>query len=109
MQQRKRALAVLITATLLASAASAMENDKSMVPYDRDPGAAVGAALINIVYLPVRIMTTFIGAEFAGIVGLFTGGNVRAANDTFDLVNGSQVITPKMLDGKEQFHWNAYD
>ena len=110
MRQWKRGLAVLATAALLATAAAAEEQkDLSVAPHDRDPGAAVGAALINIVYMPVRIITTFLGAEFAGFVGFFTGGNVRAADDTFDLVNGSQVITPKMLDGQEQYHWNAYD
>jgi hypothetical protein len=110
MRQWRLAAAVCATVALLATAAVAEEQkDLSVAPHDRDPGAAVSAALINIVYMPVRIMTTFVGAEFAGIVGFFTGGNVHAADDTFDLVNGSQVITPKMLDGKEAYHWNAYD
>jgi len=110
MRQWRRGLMVIAVATLLAQAARAepILHDPSVEPRDRNPRAAISAALINVVFMPVRIMTTFIGAEFAGLVGFLTGGNENAANDVFDLVNGSQVVTPKMLEGEEQFHINAY-
>jgi hypothetical protein len=110
MRQAKRAMAAALMVILLAGAARAQNHqDPNDEGHERDPGAAVGAALINIVYMPLRIVTTFLGAEFAGFVGFMTGGDVRAANDTFDLVNGSQIVTPDMLDGKEPFHVNGYD
>jgi hypothetical protein len=109
MRQWKRGMVAIATVTLLATSVGAMDNDPSVAPHDRHPGVAISAALLNVLYMPLRIVTTFIGAEFAGIVGLLTGGNVHAADDTFDLVNGSQVITPKMLEGKEAFHVSAYD
>jgi len=110
MRQWKPMAAIVVTATLLATAAMA-GSDPSMEDHghERDPGAAIGAAFINVVYMPVRIITTFLGAELAGFVGFMTAGNVDAANDTFDLVNGSQIVTPEMLDGKEPFHVNGYD
>ena len=109
MRQWKRGVVAMATVALLATSVGAIENDLSVAPRDRDPRAAISAALLNVVYMPVRIMTTLLGAEFAGFVGFFTGGNVDAANDTFDLVNGSQVITPNMLNGKAPFHLSGYD
>ncbi len=104
----RRYLLTILAALCLASSVTALEDDPSRVPHDRQPRAAITAALMNVVFLPVRLMTTFMGAELAGVTGLLTGGNVRAADDVFDLVNGSQVITPEMLDGKEHFHLSAY-
>jgi hypothetical protein len=106
----RRVLTILLALTCLAAPLRAEEvlDDPTIVKRDRNPGTALGAMAINIVYLPLRFTTTFLGAELAGLTGFFTAGNVDAANDVFDLVNGSQVITPKMLEGQQEFRISAY-
>ncbi|MDX2169678.1 MAG: hypothetical protein SF182_21595 [Deltaproteobacteria bacterium] len=106
----RRLLLIVLAVTCLAAPLLAAEEelDPTVKHRDRSPGTALGAMAINVVYLPLRLATTFMGAELAGITGFFTAGNIDAANDVFDLVNGSQVITPKMLEGKDEFRISAY-
>jgi len=104
----RRLMVTMVAALLLAAPLGAIENDPSRVHRERHPGASVAAALLNVVYLPLRIVTTLIGGGLAGITGFLTAGDEPAANDVFDIFNGSQVITPRMLEGKEDFHWSGY-
>lgn len=106
----RRVLFILLALTCLATPLRAADDglDPTLIHRERHPRAALTALMFNVVFLPVRFATTFVGAELAGLTGFFTAGNVEAANDVFDLVNGSQVITPKMLEGKEEFRISAY-
>jgi hypothetical protein len=106
----RRVLMILLTLTCLAAPLYAEDvlDDPTIKHRERNPRSALTALMMNVVYLPLRFTTTFLGAELAGLTGFFTAGDVDAANDVFDLVNGSQVITPKMLEGEEEFRISAY-
>lgn len=109
--------AVLALGLLVAGGVRAEDAVAPLDPSDQSallgrepqPRAALTAALLNIVFLPVRLPVTIIGAELAGVTGWLTAGNEHAANDVFGLVDGSQVITPAMLEKTERFRVSAYD
>jgi len=66
-----------------------------------DPGTALAAAALNIVFVPVRVGVTAIGAGLGGLTGWLTAGNHEAANSVWYVFDGPQVLQPDMLYGKE--------
>ncbi len=86
-----------------------VDQSDAFLAREPQPRAALTAALMNIVFLPVRLPLTVLGAEIAGLTGFLTAGNEHAANDVFGLVDGTQVITPAILEKKEPFRVSAYD
>jgi len=103
---RKGVVAALL-ATLLATAAVAQE--PAPVVRTHSPGLAATAALINLVYVPTRMMLIAAGGFLGGFTGFITFGDKAAAEGIWGLFDGSAVVTPEMLDGAEKFHWSAYD
>jgi hypothetical protein len=103
---RKGVVAALL-ATLLATAAVAQE--PAPIVRTHNPGLAATAALINIVYVPVRMMVITVGGFLGGFTGFITMGDKEAAAGIFGLFDGSAVVTPEMLEGVEKFRWSAYD
>lgn len=104
---RRLAMAMVMTG-LLASGALAAD-DGFAPPREPQPRAALTATLMNALYLPVRFPITVIGACAAGLTGWLTAGNEHASNDVFGLVDGSQFITPAMLEKRERFSFSRWD
>jgi len=108
--RHKRIAGAALAALLHCGAVSA---DDSMSTAQRhhqpDPGLAIASALLNIVFLPIRLPLTLLGAEFAGLSGFLNAGDEHVADDIFGLVDGTQVITPKVLKGHEPFRVGRYD
>lgn len=113
MRTMRRFTTVCLLLTLLAGSAQAMDDaGEGLGPVDRrpaEPRAAITAALMNVLFLPIRIPVTFLGAHVAGLTGFLTGANRHAADDVFGLVDGTQVITPQMLVERRGFRFSAYD
>lgn len=103
---RTGAAAVLLAAVLSTSAGA---QEPAPIVRSHSPGLAATAALINVVYVPVRIALTTVGGILGGFTGFITFGDKEAAAGIWALTDGSQVITPEMLDGVEPFHWTGYD
>jgi hypothetical protein len=76
--------------------------------YHASPGAVAGAIAINVVYVPVRFAFTVVGAFVGGFEGLISAGNQGAAEKIFGITDGSQVITPAMLEGRERWSFGRY-
>ena len=76
--------------------------------YHPSPGAVLGAVAINIVYVPVRFAFTVLGAFAGGLEGIFSVGDKEATDKIYGLTDGSQVITPAMLEGREQWTFSRY-
>jgi hypothetical protein len=76
--------------------------------YEPSPGAIAGAIAINVVYVPVRFAVTVVGAALGGIEGLISAGNEGAAHDIWGLTDGSQIITPAMLEGRQRWTFSGY-
>jgi ABC-type transport system involved in cytochrome c biogenesis permease subunit len=92
---------------LLASMAAAQE--PAPIVRTHDPALAACAAVIDVVYLPLRLATTLVGGVLGGFVGFITLGDKAAAESIWALSDGSQIVTPEMLEGVEPFHWTGYD
>src|SRR5690349_17803489 len=98
----------MATAVALAMAGSAQAQDYEPV---REPQPRVGlsAMVINAFFVPLRFPVTVAGAALAGATGWLTAGNRHAADDVFGLVDGTQVITPEIIEDRARFSWSAYD
>ena len=106
--QWRRIAGGLTILSLVATGAPAADDELTKTRHYH-PGAALGAAALNLVYLPVRIPVTLVGGLLGGLTGFLTGGDRHAAEDVYGLTDGSQMITPKMLEGRERFRVSAYD
>jgi len=76
--------------------------------YHPSTGAVLGALAINIVYVPVRFAFTVLGAFAGGLEGIFSVGDKEATDKIYGLTDGSQVITPAMLEGRERWTFSRY-
>lgn len=107
MRRLRLILVAMTVMALLASGAWAADDDFTP-PREPQPRAALTATLMNALFLPIRFPITVVGAWTAGLTGFLTAGNQHAADDVFGLVDGSQFITPAMLEKREPFRWNRY-
>lgn len=68
-------------------------------------GISLGAALVNVVYFPVRLAVTVATAEVGGFTGLFTGGDNASASSVWNSTSGQGFITPAILEGRERLRF----
>ena len=107
MRITRSAIIGVLLAALVRSAALAQE--PAPIVRTHNPRLVGTAVLINIVYVPVRLMLTAAGAFLGGFAGFITFGDRAAAESMWGLTDGSMVVTPEMLEGTERFHFSAYD
>jgi hypothetical protein len=79
-----------------------------MEAYEPSVGAVLGSFAINLVYVPVRFAITVVGGVLGGLEGVMSAGDTHAAEKIWQLTNGSQVITPEMLEGRQQWTFSGY-
>ena len=103
----RKGICAAVLAALIGSTARAQEPPP--IVRTHSPGLAVAAATIDLVYLPLRLATTAVGGLLGGVVGFITLGDKAAAESIWLLTDGSQIVTPDMLNGTEPFHWTGYD
>lgn len=106
MRSSQRLLVVVVVAALLATSVSATETMSE--PHKPAPAAALGAAALNVLFVPLRLAVTVVFAELGGITGLLTGGDEQAAKDVWGLVGGRNFLTPAFVAGKEPLHLDSY-
>jgi hypothetical protein len=111
---------ILLTLLVAGAAAAAEQSPMTSGPpyaaddfepteaYAPSAGAMAGAIAINLVYVPVRFAVTVAGAVLGGVEGFISCGDVGAAHEIFGLTDGSQVITPAMLEGRERWTFSGY-
>jgi hypothetical protein len=91
--------------------AEAYPDSKNFQPresYEPSVGAILGAFALNLVYVPVRFAITVVGAGLGGLEGLMSAGDKEAAAQIWKLTDGSQVITPAMLEGRQPWTFSGY-
>jgi len=83
--------------------AGGVRADSMQITEEREPTpfAAIGAAFLNLVFIPIRLGITVIGAELGGITGMLTIGNEEAASDVWRTVKGQNALTPDIMKGRE--------
>jgi hypothetical protein len=108
---RRRIAAMVLVTTMLASSVRAVDLSSDTETREREPNprAALSAVVINMVFLPVRLPLTALGAFLAGFTGFMTFGGKYAADDVFGLVDGTQVIDEHVVEGREPFCIGRYD
>ena len=104
---RKHVKVVSLALIFALTAGVAQGADEVFRAHRPEPGEAIGAAFINVVFLPFRLAATTAVAVLGGFTGFMTGGDRRAAWDVFNLAGGDQIITPGMLNGRERFRFDS--
>jgi hypothetical protein len=107
MSRYLRILCLAVLVSIVATGARAA--DEEFRDRRPEPGQAIGAAFINVVFLPLRLIVTTADALLGGFTGFMTGGNRQAAWDVWNLAGGDQIITPGMLSGRERFRFDSRD
>ena len=76
-----------------------------MEPVERRSRARLGGAGGggNVVFVPVRVAVTTVGAGLGGLTGRLTAGNEHAADDIWGLppFDGQTYLQPEMMYGDE--------
>lgn len=108
MSMRASSVAIVALVALLASAAWAQE-EAAFRDRAHAPGPALGAAFANVVYMPVRLGLSILWAEVGGVTGLMTAGNRHAAEDVWEMFDGSAILTPGMMQGTETFRFGTME
>jgi hypothetical protein len=98
-------VAVALSGLIGANVAAGEEMTEAHEPA---PAAALGAAALNVLFVPLRLAVTVLFAELGGITGLLTGGDEQAAKDVWGLVGGRNFLTPAFVQGKEPMHLESY-
>ncbi|MBX3025302.1 hypothetical protein KF840_10365 [bacterium] len=112
MTQWRRNAAMALVAILLAGGAHAAQpvpTAPGVEEHEPNPGAALAAAGLNVLFLPLRLPLTVLGAALGGLTGFMTFGGKHAADDVFGLVDGTQVINVRVLEGREPFCIGSLD
>ncbi len=105
MNMRAGLLALALSAVVLTAAVARAEE----ADLPRSPGAALGAAAINVVYFPVRFALSTVWACVSGATGWLTGGNQAAFDDVWHVAQGSAYVTPGMLTQHEHFRFGNWE
>jgi hypothetical protein len=103
-----RALAVtvllgLATALVPVRAGAAEESNLGT-----DAAVGVGTALVNVLYIPLKLTYATVGGVVGGLAYLLTIGDYDVANEVWQpTLGGSYIVTPSMLTGDEPFRFSG--
>lgn len=99
---------VVVALSALVGANTTVAAEELTEVHQPAPGAALGAAALNVIFMPLRLAVTVVFAELGGVTGLLTGGDERAAKDVWGMVGGRNFITPAFVQGKEPMRLDSY-
>ncbi len=102
----RRFAAVLVVTMALATprAATAAEPPQ----YANDFGIGLGAVLIDLVYMPVKVVYATLGGLTGGFAFVLTGGRTDVATSIWrPSLGGTYVVTPSMLRGDEPINFSG--
>ena len=88
---------------------------QTQVPQPQDnnvnwPGAGYGAGalVVNLVYIPLKMVYAILGGIVGGGTYLVTAGNQQAANTVWrSALGGDYVVTPQMLAGQQPINFSG--
>ena len=96
-------LLALSTALVPAQAGAAEESNLGT-----DAGVGVGTALVNVLYIPLKLTYATVGGVVGGLAYLLTIGDFDVANEVWQpTLGGSYILTPSMLTGDEPLQFNG--
>ncbi len=68
-------------------------------------GIAIAASMMNLVYVPVRLVVTTCTAVAGGTLGFLSLGNVDIAESIWGSTEGQAIITPAILERRERLQF----
>jgi hypothetical protein len=112
------ALAVMLAGPLAEYASAQTQpgsTSQTQVPQPQDnnvnwPGAGYGAGalVVNLVYIPLKMVYAILGGIVGGGTYLVTAGNQQAANTVWrSALGGDYVVTPQMLAGQQPINFSG--
>jgi hypothetical protein len=112
------ALAVMLSGPLAEYASAQTQPgaaSQTQVPQPQDnnvnwPGAGYGAGalVVNLVYIPLKMVYAILGGIVGGGTYLVTAGNQQAANTVWrSALGGDYVVTPQMLAGQQPINFSG--
>jgi len=102
----RKTFAVLALAGLMLGRPSVGRADSP----GREAGLALGAAVSNLLYVPVKILFATGGLIVGSWAGLLTGGDVRAAYAVWvPTASGTYFLRPAHLEGTEPLEFVGTD
>ena len=97
-----------VTTALPAWAAPQQARIEDVTPHPAQAaGISLAAALMNVVYFPVRLAITAVTGEVGGLTGWLTGGDVPAAQSIWSATDGQPYIKPAILEGRERLRFGS--
>jgi len=73
------------------------------------PGSALGAAVANVLFVPVRLGISVVAGELGGFTGLMTAGDENAVADVWSLFKGQAFLTPRFMAGEEPMYFGSLE
>ena len=99
---------LIVVAVLLGLVASA--RPAAAVTQGEEAGRAIASAALNVVYLPVKAVMAVLGLAAGSVVGLATGGDVRAAYAIWvPTASGTWFFTPEHVEGSQPVEFFGSD
>jgi hypothetical protein len=66
----------------------------------------VGTVLVDVVYVPTKVVFAGVGALTSGLAYILTLGDSHASGKIWNAsVNGNYIVTPDMIEGNEPVHF----
>lgn len=100
---------VTLVLSLLCLVALRARAEDELRYHEPAPGAAVGAAFVNVVAVPLRLVATTFVAGLGGFTGFMLGGDRQSAWDVWNLAGGDQMVTPEMMQRRQAYRFTSFD
>lgn len=117
------AIAIAVATALAAPASNALAQTAQSTAQESSPqvpqpdeggvnwpgvGYGVGTVLVDVIYVPAKVVYAILGGIVGGGAYALTGGNEQTANTIWrSSLGGDYVVTPDMLAGKEPIHFSG--
>ena len=106
-QVARRLVAALVMVVALATPRAASAEPPQ---YANELGVGIGAVLIDLVYMPVKVVYATLGGLTGGFAFVLTGGRTDIATSIWrPSLGGTYVITPEMLRGDAPINFSGGD
>ena len=103
-RMRLLAAVVVLVATLGAAARPAAAAEE----YVNDFGIGLGAVVVDLLYMPVKVVYATLGGITGGFAFMLTGGRMDIARAVWTpSMGGTYVVTPSMLRGEDPIYFSG--
>jgi DNA mismatch repair protein MutH len=100
--------AVVVAGALAATLGGSVRPAIAAEQYVNDFGVGLGTVLVNVLYMPVKVVYATLGGLTGGFAFVLTGGRMDTASAVWvPAMGGTYVITPSMLRGEDPIYFSG--